>query len=120
MKPEAQQKVVDFMAKEQVTPSMAQATELKEASKHAETLAKYTPSLAPAHKVDEKKIDSIMKPKQEPEVKITLKGSDLKPYFPDKLPPAQEIKQTIFDALGLRKKMMEKQAKKQETKPPTR
>ena len=120
MKPEEQQKVVAFMAKEQVTPSMAQATELKEASKHAETLAKYTPSLAPAHKVDEKKIEPIMKPKQEPELKITLKSSDLKPYFPDKLPPAQEIKQTIFDALGLRKKMMEKQAKKQETKPPTR
>lgn len=120
MKPEEQQKVVDFMAKEQVTPSMAQATELKEASKHAETLAKYTPSLAPAHKVDEKKIESIMKPKQEPELKITLKGSDLKPYFPGKLPPAQEIKQTIFDALGMHKRMQEKQAKKQEVTAPTR
>lgn len=120
MKPEEQQKVVDFMAKEQVTPSMAQATELKEASKHAETLAKYTPSLAPAHKVDEKKIESIMKPKHEPELKITLKGSDLKPYFPGKLPPAQEIKQTIFDALGMHKRMQEKQAKKQEVTALTR
>ncbi len=120
MKPEEQQKVVDFMAKEQVTPSMAQATELKEASKHAETLAKYTPSLAPAHKVDEKKIESIMKPKQEPELKITLKGSDLKPYFLGKLPPPQEIKQTIFDALGMHKRMQEKQAKKQEVTNPTR
>ena len=41
MTPAEQKIVVDFMEKEQVTPSMAQATELKEASKHAETLAKY-------------------------------------------------------------------------------
>ena len=120
MTPAEQKIVVDFMEKEQVTPSMAQATELKEASKHAETLAKYTPSLAPAHKVDEKKIESIMKPKQEPELKVTLKGSELKPYFPDKLPPAHEIKQTILDALSLRKKVLEKQAKKLESKPPAR
>ena len=67
--------------------------------------------------MDEKKIESIMKPKQEPELKVTLKGSELKPYFPDKLPPAHEIKQTILDALSLRKKVLEKQAKKLESKP---
>ena len=35
MKPEEQSRVVDFMAREQVMPSMAQATALKEASRQA-------------------------------------------------------------------------------------
>ena len=36
MKPDEQKKVVDYMEKEQITPSMSQATQLKEASKHAD------------------------------------------------------------------------------------
>ena len=120
MKPDEQKKVVDFMAKEQVTPSMAQATALKEASKHAETLAKHTPSLAPAHAVDEKKIESIIKPKKEPELKVTLTASELSGYFPDKKPTVAEAKRVIFDALDMRKKALEKQAKKQDIKNPAR
>ena len=120
MNPNEQKKVVDFMQKEQVTPSMAQATALKEASKHAATLEKYTPSLAPEHKVDEKKIASIIKPKKEPELKVTLTGSELMSYFPDKQPTVAEAKRAIFDGLDMRKKAMEKQAKKQDIKPPAR
>lgn len=120
MKPDEQKKVVDFMAKEQVTPSMAQATALKEASKHAETLAKHTPSLAPAHAVDEKKIASIIKPKKEPELKVTLTADELRGYFPEKQPTVAEAKRAIFDGLDLRKKALEKQAKKQDIKNPAR
>lgn len=120
MSPDEQKKVVDFMQKEQVTPSMAQATALKEASKHAATLEKYTPSLAPEHKVDEKKIASIIKPKKEPELKVTLTGSELMSYFPDKQPTVAEAKRAIFDGLDMRKKALEKQAKKQDFKPPAR
>ena len=120
MNPEEQKKVVDFMAKEQVTPSMAQATALKEASRHAETLKKHTPSLAPAHAVDEKKIASIIRPKKEPELKVTLSADELRSYFPGKLPTVAEAKRAIFDGLDLRKKALERQAKKQDVKTPAR
>ena len=49
LKPDEQTKVVDVMKKEQIVPSMAQATALKEASRHADTMQKNLPSLAPAH-----------------------------------------------------------------------
>lgn len=120
MKPEEQSKVFDFMAKEQVIPSMAQATELKEASKHAATLEKYTPLLASEHKVDEKKIESIIKPQKTPELKVTFTGAELKDYFPGKTPGIPEVKRVVFEALDLRKKTLEKQAKKQEIKNPAR
>ena len=120
MKPDEQKKVVDYMEKEQVTPSMSQATQLKEASKHAETLAKHMPTLAPANQVNEEKIASIIKPKKEPELKVTLTADELRSYFPGKLPTVPEAKRVIFDALDLRKKALEKQAKKQDIKPPAR
>ena len=120
MKPDEQKKVVDFMEKEQITPSMAQATQLKEASKHAETLAKHIPSLAPANAVDEKKIASIIKPKKEPDLKVVLTAEELRSYFPDKLPTVSEAKRAIFDALDLRQKALDKQAKKQDIKAPAR
>ena len=116
LKPEEQDRVVDYMEREQVVPSMAQATELKEASKHAATLEKYTPSLAPEHKVDDKKIASIIKPKKEPELKVTFTGSELKDYFPDRAPTVSEVKRTVFEALEIRKKAMERQAKRKEAK----
>ena len=120
MKPDEQKKVVDYMEKEQITPSMSQATQLKEASKHAETLAKHMPALAPANQVNEEKIASIIKPKKEPELKVTLTADELRSYFPGKLPTVPEAKRVIFDALDLRKKALEKQAKKQDIKPPAR
>lgn len=120
MKPDEQKKVVDYMEKEQITPSMSQATQLKEASKHAETLAKHMPTLAPANQVNEEKIASIIKPKKEPELKVTLTADELRSYFPGKLPTVPEAKRVIFDALDLRKKALEKQAKKQDIKLPAR
>ena len=120
MKPDEQKKVVDFMAREQITPSIAQATQLKEASKHAETLAKHVPSLAPANAVDEKKIASIIKPKKEPDLKVVLTAEELRSYFPEKLPTVVEAKRAIFDALDLRKKALEKQAQKKDIMNPAR
>lgn len=48
LKPDEQTKVVDVMKKEQIVPSMAQATALKEASRHADTMQKICP-LWPPH-----------------------------------------------------------------------
>ncbi|MDD3230992.1 MAG: ParB N-terminal domain-containing protein, partial [Oscillospiraceae bacterium] len=129
MKPEEQSKVVDFMQKEQVTPSMAQATALKEASREAAkvtpppapsafkatqtpTAAPPVPAKPPAAPVDETKISAIIKPKKEPELKVTFTGDELRDYFPkDHAPTVSEVKRTVFDALDLRKRALERQAK---------
>ncbi len=70
--------------------------------------------------VDAKSIASIMKTKAEPELKVTFSGSELKDYFPGKTPTVAEVKRTVFEAMDLRKKALEKQAKKQELKNPVR
>ena len=112
MKPEEQSKVVDFMAKEQVVPSMAQATALKEASRQA--AKNPTPTAQPKPAVDEQKIASIVKPKKEPELRVTFTGAELAGYFPDATPTVSQVKRTVFEALDLRKKALDRQAKKQE------
>lgn len=114
MKPEEQSKVVDFMAKEQVVPSMAQATALKEASRQVAKAPAPTPAEKP--RVDEQKIASIVKPKKEPELRVTFTGPELADYFPKATPTVAEVKRTVFEALDLRKKALERQAKKQEIK----
>ena len=116
LKPEEQAQVVDVMKREQVTPSMAQATQLKEASRNAATMAKITPSLAASHKVDEKKVSQIIKPKADPPLKVTLTEVELKAYFPSPLPSVPEIKQTVFEALSMRNKALAKQASKDAAK----
>ena len=116
MKPDEQDKVVEVMKKEQIVPSMAQATALKEASRHAETMQKNLPSLAPAHKVDENKIASIIKPKKEPELKVTFTGTELKAFFPNETPSVAEVKRVVFDALRIREEAYKRQAKKQAAK----
>ena len=84
------------------------------------------PALAPAPApkppapVDEKKFASIMKNKPEPELKVIFTGAELKSYFPGQNPTVPEVKRAVFDALDLRKRMQEKQAKKQEVTNPTR
>jgi len=70
--------------------------------------------------VDAKSIASIMKTKAEPELKVTFIGSELKDYFPGKTPTVAEVKRTVFEAMDLRKKALERQAKKQELKNPAR
>lgn len=83
-----------------------------------------TPAPAPAPKppapVDAKKFASIMKNKPEPELKVTFTGAELKDFFPDRTPTVPEVKRTVFEALEIRKKAMEKQAKKQDIKNPAR
>lgn len=121
LKPQEQNKVVDFMKKEQVVPSMAQATALKEASRAAQEAQKPAPQnpMAPAPKqpapakapapVDEKKIASIVKTKEPPEIKYTFTSSELKEYFPEGYRPSvTEVKRKVFDALDLQKKTQEK------------
>ena len=82
------------------------------------------PAPAPAPKppapVDENKFASIMKNKPEPELKVIFTGAELKSYFPGQNPTVPEVKRAVFDALNLRKRMQEKQAKKQEVTNPTR
>ena len=116
LKPDEQTKVVDVMKKEQIVPSMAQATALKEASRHADTMQKNLPSLAPAHKVDENKITSIIKPKKAPELKVTFTGTELKDFFPGEMPSVAEVKRVVFDALKIREEAYKRQAKRQASK----
>lgn len=77
-------------------------------------------ALKPPAPVDEKKFASIMKNKPEPELKVIFTGAELKSYFPGQNPTVPEVKRAVFDALDLRKRMQEKQAKKQEVTNPTR
>ena len=139
LKPEEQGKVVDYMKKEEVVPSLAQATQLKEASKAAQEAekaaakapaAKAAATQAPATStpqtkteekkpapVDEKKIASIVKPKAEPEQKYTFTSTELREYFPDdRLPTTSEVKRKVFDALDFQKKAQERQQVKQALK----
>lgn len=116
LKPDEQTKVVDVMKKEQIVPSMAQATALKEASRHADTMQKNLPSLTPAHKVDENKITSIIKPKKAPELKVTFTGAELKDFFPGEMPSVAEVKRVVFDALKIREEAYKRQAKRQAAK----
>lgn len=82
------------------------------------------PAPAPVPKspapVDAKKFASIMKNKPEPELKVTFTGAELKDFFPGKTPTVPEVKRTVFEALEIRRKAMEKQAKKQDIKNPAR
>ena len=138
LKPEEQGKVVDFMKKEETVPTLAQATQLKEASKAAQAAEKTAAKAAPdkpasqapkaadavpqaAEKkpapVDEKKIASIVKPKTEPEQKYTFTSTELKEYFPnDRLPTTSEVKRKVFDALDLQKRAQEREKAKQALK----
>ena len=135
LKPEEQGKVVDFMKKEETVPTLAQATQLKEASKAAQAAEKTAAKTAPdkpasqalktppqaAEKkpspVDEKKIASIVKPKAEPEQKYTFTSTELKEYFPnDRLPTTSEVKRKVFDALDLQKRAQEREKAKQALK----
>lgn len=138
LKPEEQGEVVDFMRKEEVVPSMAQATKLKEVSKAAQEAEKKaarselpkapsTPTAArtpstfkqpvseppkPAP-VDAKKIASIVKPKAESEQKYVFTSSELKEYFPgDRQPTVAEVKRKVFDALDQQKRTAERERSK--------
>ena len=111
---------------DQATTAAPSATDPKAAATtSAPTQPAYTPPApAPAPKppapVDAKKFASIMKNKPEPELKVTFTGAELKDFFPGKTPTIPEVKSAVFEALGLRKKLHEKQAKKQDFTSPAR
>ena len=111
---------------DQATTAAPGATDPKAAATtSAPAQPAYTPP-APAQApkppapVDAKKFASIMKNKPEPELKVTFTGAELKDFFPDRTPTVPEVKRTVFEALEIRKKAMEKQAKKQDIKNPAR
>ena len=79
-----------------------------------------TPAPKPPAPVDAKKFASIMKNKPEPELKVTFTGTELKDFFPERTPTVPEVKRTVFEALEIRRKAMEKQSKKQDIKNPAR
>ena len=133
LKPEEQGKVVDFIKKEQMVPSLVQATQLKEASRAAQAAEKAASKAAPLPAkpiyatatekkptpapVDEKKIASIIKPKTEPEQKYTFTSTELKEYFPgERLPSTSEVKRKVFDALDLQKRALERRQAKEALK----
>ena len=139
LKPEEQGKVADFIEDSGHSPTLEQATQLKEASRAAQeaekAAAKAPPAKAPstpqapAQKapaqgeekapapLDTKKIASIVKEKPEPEQKYIFTSTELKEYFPNvRLPTTSEVKRKVFDALDLQKKVQERQQAKQALK----
>ena len=79
-----------------------------------------SPAPKPPAPVDAKKFASIMKNKPEPELKVIFTGAELRVFFPGKSLTVPEVKRAVFEALELRNKAQEKQAKKNEVKPVAR
>ena len=115
MKPAEQKTLVDAIEKEGgKVPSKTEATKLKEESR-AGTLTpqKIEKSVAPT------------KREVNPPLKVTFQDDELRPYFPDEGTTVATVKRTMFEALDLRKRAIERQkardAEKSSTakKPPT-
>ena len=115
MKPAEQKTLVDAIEKEGgKVPSKTEATKLKEESR-AGTLTpqKIERSVAPT------------KREVNPPLKVTFQDDELRPYFPDEGTTVATVKRTMFEALDLRKRAIERQkardAEKSGTakKPPT-
>ena len=115
MKPAEQKTLVDAIEKEGgKVPSKTEATKLKEESR-AGTLTpqKIEKSVAPT------------KREVNPPLKVTFQDDELRPYFPDEGTTVATVKRTMFEAMDLRKRAIERQkardAEKSGTakKPPT-
>ena len=115
MKPTEQKTLADAIEKEGgKVPSKTEATKLKEESR-AGTLTpqKIEKSVAPT------------KREVNPPLKVTFQDDELRPYFPDGGTTVATVKRTMFEALDLRKRAIERQkardAEKSGTakKPPT-
>ena len=115
MKPAEQKTLVDAIEKEGgKVPSKTEATKLKEESRAGTlTAQKIENSVAPT----KREID--------PPLKVTFQDDELRPYFPDKGTTVATVKRTMFEAMDLRKRAIERQkardAEKSGTakKPPT-
>ena len=99
MKPSEQKTLVDAIEKEGgKVPSKTEATKLKEESR-AGTLTpqKIERSVAPT------------KREVNPPLKVTFQDDELRPYFPDEGTTVATVKRTMFEALDLRKRAIERQ-----------
>ena len=99
MKPAEQKTLVDAIEKEGgKVPSKTEATKLKEESR-AGTLTpqKIEKSVAPT------------KREVNPPLKVTFQDDELRPYFPDEGTTVATVKRTMFEALDLRKRAIERQ-----------
>ncbi|RKJ39831.1 hypothetical protein D7X94_10425 [Acutalibacter sp. 1XD8-33] len=106
LKPEEREKVVDFIKKEGVVPTMAQATEVKKASQDA---AKAAPA-------PEKTTSAPKLPLAGNSPQATEKTAPPAPTKLAKAPAVSEVKRKVFNALDLQKKAEERQKAKQVVK----
>lgn len=103
MKPAEQKTLVDAIEKEGgKVPSKTEAVKLKEESR-AGTLTpqKIEKSVAPT------------KREVDPPLKVTFQDDELRPYFPEKDTTVATVKRTMFEALDLRKRAIERQKAKE-------
>ena len=99
MKPAEQKTLVDAIEKEGgKVPSKTEATKLKEESRAGTlTSQKIERSVAPT------------KREVNPPLKVTFQDDELRPYFPDEGTTVATVKRTMFEALDLRKRAIERQ-----------
>ena len=105
MKPAEQKTLADAIEKEGgKVPSKTEAVKLKEESRAGTlTAQKIENSVAPT----KREID--------PPLKVTFQDDELRPYFPDKGTTVATVKRTMFEAMDLRKKALERQKMKMQT-----
>ena len=105
MKPTEQKTLADAIEKEGgKVPSKTEAVKLKEESRAGTlTAQKIEKSVAPT----KREID--------PPLKVTFQDDELRPYFPDKGTTVATVKRTMFEAMDLRKKALERQKMKMQT-----
>lgn len=105
MKPTEQKTLADAIEKEGgKVPSKTEAVKLKEESR-AGTLTpqKIEKSVAPT------------KRESDPPLKVTFQDDELRPYFPEKGTTVATVKRTMFEAMDLRKRALERQKAKTQT-----
>ncbi len=105
LKPDEQKQLADAISREAKVPSGTQATELKKASQEG-TLT--------AEKIE--KVVAPSKKETDPELKVTFTNDELRSYFPDKKTTVGDVKRVVFEALTLRTRALERQAKKEAEK----
>ncbi|WP_286148145.1 ParB/RepB/Spo0J family partition protein [Neopoerus faecalis] len=105
MKPTEQKTLADAIEKEGgKVPSKTEAVKLKEESRAGTlTTQKIEKSVAPT----KREID--------PPLKVTFQDDELRPYFPEKGTTVATVKRTMFEAMDLRKKALERQKMKMQT-----
>lgn len=105
MKPTEQKTLADAIEKEGgKVPSKTEAVKLKEESRAGTlTAQKIEKSVAPT----KREID--------PPLKVAFQDDELRPYFPDKGTTVATVKRTMFEAMDLRKKALERQKMKMQT-----